>query len=84
MMRRIAFDGLLVLSFVFLPWFVFVPLILLGCIFIANFYEGIFFGAVFDLLYGVSGGHTVPYVATVALGAFALGPFLRAHIRWYA
>lgn len=84
MMQRIGLDIFLVLSFVFLPWFVSVPLIFLGCIFIVDFYEGILLAAVFDLIHGSGVGNVIPVVALSALGVFALGPFLRTHLRWYS
>lgn len=84
MMRRIAFDGLLVFALVSFPWYIFVPLVLLSCIFITDFYEGLILAVSFDLLYGASSVTTIPYVALLAMGAFALSPFFRANLRWYA
>lgn len=82
MMKRVFFDAFLVLSFVFLPWFVSVPLVLIGCIFVTDFYEGILLSAAFDLMHGPGVGGIVPAVTASALVVFAIGPFLRAHIRW--
>ncbi|OHA80630.1 MAG: hypothetical protein A2675_02675 [Candidatus Yonathbacteria bacterium RIFCSPHIGHO2_01_FULL_51_10] len=81
MTKRLVADALMVLSAIFLPWWITAPLIVAGCMFMEAFYEGIMLAAIIDLIYGTT---TLPHLTIAACLAFLAGPVLRERVRWYS
>jgi hypothetical protein len=52
--KRVAADLAILLSVLFLPWWVSLFLIFLGALFLENFYEAFLFGLFLDALYGTA------------------------------
>lgn len=81
MTKRLAGDVFLVLSALFLPWWITAPLILAGCVFVESFYEGVVLAVIIDLVYGTT---PLPYLTAAALLVFLVSPVLRERVRWYS
>lgn len=81
---RLGFNIALVVSMLFLPWYVTAILIVAGCFAVKRFYEAVVYGIAFDALYASSWGwHGFPYAFSVgSAAAFVLSLLLRDKLSW--
>lgn len=81
---RIAFNIGLIISILYLPWWVGALVLLVACFMIERFYEAFLYGILTDVLYGTSFGiHNFMYVASVfSLIVFSLAALLRDKLSW--
>lgn len=81
---RIAFNIGIIISCLYLPWWLGALLVLVGCFMIRSFFEVILYGIAVDALYGTKFGfHGFAYTATFyTLCVFTLSAFLRERITW--
>lgn len=82
-MRLIAHLTLIV-SILFMPWWVTAFFIIAACAAVPRFYEVILYGIAIDALYASSAGfHGFAYVWTlVSVLAFLAAGFLRSRLSW--
>jgi cell shape-determining protein MreD len=81
---RIAFNIGLIISILYLPWWVGALVVLVGCFMIERFYEAFLYGMLTDALYGTSLGiHAFMYIASVySLVVFSIAALLRDKLSW--
>lgn len=81
---RIAFNIGLILSLLYLPWWLGALVVLAGCFIIDRFYEVFIYGIVFDALYGTSIGiHGFAYVGSLYVCIiFTAAALLRDKLSW--
>ncbi len=81
---RLAFNIALVISLLFLPWWLGAIVLVAGCLAVRGFYEAIAYGILADALYGTAiGVYGFPYpAAAFALVAFLISVFLRDKLAW--
>lgn len=82
--KRIAAIIIIFLAILFLPWWIYLPLLFIAIALLPMFWEGVFLGFLVDVLYGE--GLSLPFISPVALVTLvALIIFLplREHLRAY-
>lgn len=65
MTKRFVLTLLLLLSIIFLPYWLYLPGIFAAVIFLPMYWEGVFLGFLVDILYGE--GVSLPFISPVAL-----------------
>lgn len=82
MIRRIIFDLVLLGAIFYTPWWVAVPIALLGAFLFTSYYEIFAFGVFIDLLYGASATMLHGYLGIVGATVFYfVGEFARGLVR---
>ncbi len=81
---RIAFNIALIVSILYLPWWVGAVLLAAGCFVVGQFYEALVYGIVFDALYGTRFvTETFAYAGSLfALIVFSASALLRDKLSW--
>ncbi|MFA6158151.1 MAG: hypothetical protein WC763_00785 [Candidatus Paceibacterota bacterium] len=81
---RIAFNITLIISALFFPWWLCVPLMLAACFLVPHFYEVAIYGMLIDSLYATpSGFHGFPFVwSAFAVLAFVTATAIRSRVSW--
>lgn len=81
---RIYFHSALVIASLFLPWWVFAPIMVFACFSIAGFYEVVLYGIAIDVLYASSHGfHGFAFFwSAFSIAILALAAFLRSRLSW--
>ncbi len=82
--KRIAVNLILIIALFFAPWWVTLALGAIATFYFASYYELIVFGALFDILYGVTGGTIFGYNAlgfAVTVVAFLLIERIKKELR---
>ena len=83
-MRRLVFNILIILSILFMPWWIGAIVAILGCSFVDRFYEVIVYGILADAFYGTKFGyHGFQYMATLsAVVIFAAVSTIKKRLAW--
>ena len=81
---RIAFHIALILSLLYLPWWVGAIILVCACFLLERFYEAVLYGILTDALYGTGfGSHGFEYMATAFSVALILSAsFMRSRFVW--
>ncbi len=81
---RLLFNIILVVSILFMPWWVTAAVILASCALVPRFYEAMVYGIVIDALYATPAGfHGFAYVWTAfSVAVFLVAGFLRSRLSW--
>ena len=81
---RIVFNIALVISILWLPWYISAILLVAACFSVRGFYEAVAHGILADALYAAPAGfHGFPYLATAfALLVLLLSLALRDRLSW--
>jgi hypothetical protein len=81
---RIAFNIGLIISLLYLPWWIGALIALAGAFLVEGFYEVVVYGILFDVLYGtVTGFHGVEYTGTFfTIVVFILALVIRGRLAW--
>ncbi len=83
--KRILYTVLASVAVVFLPWYVYAPLLCVGMIVFHNFIEAVVLAVIADLLFGFTGGSmmTIKYFTTSIIGiVFLLSVVFRDKLRF--
>ncbi len=75
--RRTIINLIVIMSTIFLPWWISVVLILSANI-LGYFFEGIVYGAIMDSMYGIQGAHTF---TLIFLGFSVIVPMIKQRVR---
>lgn len=81
---RIAFNIALIISVLYLPWWVGALILLVACFVIDRFYEVFMYGMAIDALYSTSTGvHGFVYAGSLyAVVVFIIASLLRDKLSW--
>lgn len=81
---RLLVNLILIVSLLFLPWWVGALFVLVACFFIKSLYEVVLYGILFDGLYGSQFGfHGFVFLATFYTSVvFFVTSFLRTKLVW--
>lgn len=84
---RIAASAIMLISILFLPYWIYLPLLFLAVLVVPFFWEGIFFAVFIEAIYGSSSGVWSMISNPLTLSIFVLSvvviPF-RKRLRFYA
>lgn len=82
---RILYTALLLLSGLFLPWWVTLAFGVVGIVIFSWYFEALFLGLLFDVLYGFPAGEKIPFYAylysLVFLFSFLVFEYLKRKIQ---
>lgn len=82
-MKRHTFTIIILLSIIFLPYWVYLPLLLLAIVMLPMFWEGILLGLLTDMLYGSMTAVSYPVVGIIVTALVIISIPLRARLRNY-
>ncbi len=82
MNRRFIVSALIFLTILFLPYWVYLPLLFLGMVLSPFYWEALVFAFLIDILYGEGHSLFLSPMALTTLFILAVLPLLRERLRW--